>query len=129
MVRNIGILTCIALVAACVSAAADLGFERVDEDDDQALTRAEFREFLDDTDLWENYDDDDDARLSRQEYAEAVDDELDAASFFVGFDRNRDDELDMTEFSDGIFDVFDRADDGLNEDEFEAAVAALEIEL
>lgn len=118
------------LTAGCAGMAADLGFERVDSDDDDLLSTAEFREFMDDLDVFERYDDDDDGELDEGEYAEAVEADIEGAAFFRGFDRDSSGGLNATELSDGLHQAYDGDNDGwLNEDEFEAAAQGLAVEL
>lgn len=122
-------IACI-LAVGCASAAADLGFERVDSSDDDHISRAEFDEFVDDLDIFDRYDDDDDQRLSREEYREAVDDDLEGDAYFRGFDRDNDGGLTRAEFNGGLFVTFDEnGDGGLSEDEFENLASSLTFEL
>lgn len=129
--RRIVFLPIILLLAAgCASAAADLGYERVDSSDDERVSQAEFAEFIRDTNAFARYDDDDDQRLSREEYREAVDDELEGGAYFRGYDRDADGELTRDEFGNGLFATFDADGDGtLSEDEFENLAAALAFEM
>lgn len=128
MKRIATVAICCTLVA-CASAAADLGFERVDADDDSSLDRTEFAEFMDDLDVFARYDDDDDGALDREEYREAVSARIEGDSYFSGFDRDRSDDLSRAEFREGLFESFDGDDDQrLSEDEFEALAEALTVE-
>lgn len=128
--RNIIIFVTIALLAGCATAVAELGFPRVDANDDGRVSNAEFAEFLDDVDAFDRYDDNDDDRLSEAEYREAVDAEISGRAYFRGFDRDNSGGLSEREFADGLFGVYDADGSGwLNEDEFENAVEALAFEL
>lgn len=122
-------IACI-LAVGCASAAADIGFERVDSSDDDRISRAEFDEFVSDMNIFARYDDDDDQRLSREEYREAVDDDLEGDAYFRGFDRDNDGQLTRAEFNAGLFVTFDEnGDRGLSEDEFENLAASLAFEM
>ena len=122
-------LTAVAL-AGCAATASTIGMPAADDNDDDVISRGEFAEAFDDLDAFERFDDNDDGHLSMNEYREAVDDEIEGDAYFNGFDRNNDDRLSRTEFLDGLFDTFDRDDNGtLNSAEFGAAVEALEVEL
>lgn len=128
--RILSIAVVAGLTAGCAGMAADVGFERVDSDDDDLLSTAEFREFMDDLDLFERYDDDDDGELNESEYAEAVEADIEGTSFFRGFDQDRSGGLNAEELSDGLHQAYDGDNDGwLSEDEFEAAAQGLAVEL
>ncbi|MGH7483744.1 MAG: EF-hand domain-containing protein [Longimicrobiales bacterium] len=131
MIRTIASIAAAgALLGACASAVADLGFERVDADDDNSIDRTEFAEFMDDLEVFDRYDDDDDGGLDREEYREAVSARIDGDAYFTGFDRDRSDDLSRAEFREGLFESFDADDDQrLSEDEFEELVEALTVEV
>lgn len=128
--RHIELFAALALLAGCAAAVTELGYPRVDSNDDGRVSAAEFAEFLDDVDAFERYDDNDDDRLSQEEYREAVDAEIGTGEYFRGFDRDNSGWLSEREFADGLFGLYDADGSGwLDEQEFENAVAALAFEL
>lgn len=128
--RNTALFITAALLAGCASTAAQLGFPRVDSDDDDRVSSAEFAEFLDDVDAFDRYDDNDDGSLSAAEYREAVDSEIEGDAYFRGFDRDRSNSLSRSEFANGLFGVYDADRNSyLSRAEFEAAATALAFEL
>ena len=130
MPRMLALLITTTLAVGCAGAAAELGFPRVDSDDDDRVDRSEFAEFMDDVDAFDRYDDDDDDALDMTEYREAVESDVEGTDYFRGFDRDRSNGLSESEFADGIFGVYDANGDGwLSDGEFEAAVAGLTIEI
>ena len=129
MPRMLALLITTTLAVGCAGAAAQLGFPRVDSDDDNRVDRSEFAEFMDDVDAFDRYDDNDDGALNMTEYREAVDSDIEGADYFRGFDRDRSNGLSESELSNGVFGVYDANGDGwLSDAEFEAAATALAIE-
>ena len=128
--RITGMVAICALAAGCAAAVAEWGFDSTDTDENDAISRAEWADFMDGLDLYPRYDDNDDGYLSREEYREAVDSSIEGESYYLGFDRDRNDLLTENEFRDGIFNSFDRDGNGwFNEGEYESAVNALAVEL
>ena len=128
MKRTIPALAVSLLLAACATAATTIGFPAADADDNESLTRKEFDEFWDDTNLFERFDDDDDRALSLKEFQEAVDSEYEA--HFTHFDINKNNSLSASEMTCGWYDLFDADKSGtLSRGEFEKSIAGLEVEI
>jgi hypothetical protein len=112
MTRAMVILAgCLATAGCASTVATTVGFPTADADNDDMLTTAEFREFIDDSNAFENYDDNDDGMLSRMEYNEAVESTYETDDYFRGFDTDSNGSLNETEFIEGWFKQFDKNKD------------------
>ena len=117
-------------VAGCATVATTVGFPAADADDDDVLSTQEFHKFFDDVDAYERFDDNDDEALSRGEYNEAVDDGYETDAHFKGFDTDGNGSLSRDEFINGWYGMFDTDKSAtLTRGEFENAIEALEPEL
>lgn len=129
-IRILPVLVASAVLGGCATALAQFDFENVDTNNDSAVSRAEFRSFLDTSGVFAREDVNNDRTLSQQEYRAAVHPVIESDAYFRGFDRDSNGQLTMQEFADGIFTAYDRdRNDRLDRAEFESAYRGVVLEI